>query len=132
MKVYKSHSEEDIARPKFEVSPYIKILGATMIHALTTHAKSSRPLWEHICDVIYPPEHHKENTILYDYVAACTMGDRHCSFSLGDGFYRSSCSCQSGCVCNEVFVTAEDAVGFFLNNDVTESVKKWKAHHLTS
>ena len=104
---------------------YIRILGAAMINALTTHENCSPPSWEHICDVIYPPEQHKEKTVLFKYVAACTMGDHHENFSVCDGFYRSSCSCESGCVCNEIFVSAEDALGLFYNNDVTESVRKW-------
>ena len=104
---------------------YIKILGAAMIHALTTHANGSGPLWEHICDVIYPPGQHKEETILFDYVASCTMGDDSYNFSVGRGFLQSTCSCSSNCVCNEEYVCAEDALGFFLNNDIIESVRKW-------
>ena len=111
---------------------YIKILGAAMIHALTTHAKGSGPLWEHICDVIYPPEQHKEKTVLFDYVAACTMGDHHVNFSVCNRFYLPSCSCLSGCVCNEIHVSAVDALEFFLNNDVTESVRKWEKDHSTT
>ena len=104
---------------------YIKILGAAMIHALTTHANDSGPLWEHICDVIYPPGQHKEETILFDYVAACTMGSPYFNFSVGCGFLQSTCSCSSNCVCDQEYVFAEDALGFFLNNDIIESVRKW-------
>ena len=106
---------------------YIKILGAAMIHALTTHENSSQPLWEHICDVIYPPEQHKEETILFHYVATCTMGDHHYNFSVCDGFYRYMCSCPSGCRCNQMYVDAEDSLRFFLNNNSTKSVREWES-----
>lgn len=91
------------------------ILGAAMIHALITYAAGSQPLWQHICDVIYPPDQHKEENVLFDYVAACTMGDHHNNFSIKSyGIDRYS-----------IHVSAEDALGFFLNNDVIESVRKW-------
>jgi len=119
------------ARPeRYGDDSNIKILGAAMIHALTTHG--SQPLWEHICDVIYPPKQHKEETILFDYMAACTMGDHHLHCSVRRGFYRPSCSCSARCVCNEIHVSAEDALGFFLNNNVIESVRKWETDHSTT
>ena len=84
---------------------YIRILGAAMIHALTTHENSSRPLWEHICDVIYPPEQHKQETVLFHYVATCTMGDHHSNFSVSEG--------------------SQESLQIFLNKDIIESVWKW-------
>lgn len=129
-------------QPDDHIYSYIKILGATMIHALTTHTNSSRPLWEHICDVIYPPEQHNEDSELYYYVAACTMGDEDLRFSLQCDYSRPLNSCKR--------VDAEDSLGIFLNspnlnlshspnpipgtnvqeeaflkNDIAESVMKW-------
>lgn len=121
---------EELRKPRNHISGPIAILGAAMIHALTTHAEGSHPLWEHICDVIYPPNQHKEKTILFDYMAACT--NPNSPFSVLDGFYQSSCSCGSGCECNKIDVRAEEALGLFVNNDVVESVRKWQTGHLTT
>jgi len=123
---------EKLMQPLERNESHIKILGATMLHSLTTHVNSSRPLWEHICDVIYPPEQHKEKSELYRYVAACTMGDYHFNFSILDGFCRPTCSCSSGCQCNETFVRAEDSLGIFLKSDIAESATKWDRDNSTT
>ena len=107
---------------------YINILGAGMIHALTTHANPSQPIWEHICDVIYPPQQHEEKTVLYNCVAACTMEGHHPNWGIDSGFYlKSTCLCSSGCLCNEMFVSAEDSLEFFLRRNIIESLRNWEA-----
>ena len=106
---------------------YINILGAGMIHALTTHANPSQPIWEHICDVIYPPQQHEERTVFYNFVAACTMGEHHRKWGMYSGYWKSTCLCSSGCLCNETFVSAEDSLGFLMRRDVIESLRNWEA-----
>ena len=88
---------------------HIKILAAAMIHALETQSTSSLSLWEHMCDVMYPPKQHKEETALCRYVASCTMGDAFCTFHIRD-------------------ILRDDTVtqlGHFLTADVADSVTKW-------
>ena len=109
---------------------HVKILGAAMIHALTTHAKSSRPLWEHLCDVMYPPEQHKDETALYHYVATCTFSDDNFQFGIVNpnnfGFRTVR------------IITPLDEfngpLGYFLNHvdDMVESIRKWQTNHFTA
>ena len=93
---------------------HIKILAAAVIHAPETQSASSLSLWEHICDVIYPPKQHQEETALCRCVAACTMGDERFMFQI---VQPDNAVTQLGC---------------FLKADVADSVTKWEKVHLTS
>ena len=70
---------------------------------------------------------YEEKTVFYNYVAACTMGEHHRNWGMDSGYWKSTCLCSSGCLCNETFVSAEDSLGVFMRRDVIESLRNWEA-----
>ena len=118
---------------------YIKILAVGMIHAVKSCDKrlrsSHKKQWEHICDVMFPPEQWKGETIFADYVVDCT--DHHSSLSLNKHTHFR-CHVEVKCpnhlnqsswrnpsaLCSYESCHADECLGLFLNNDVLESVRK--------
>ena len=118
---------------------YIKILAAGMIHAVKSCDKrfrsSHQKQWEHICDVLFPPEHWEEKTNFSKYVLDCTGPYFSLSLSNGEHFERHvevKCPNHSErsswrnpwAMCSYNSRHADECLSLFLNSDVLESVRK--------
>ena len=118
---------------------YIKILAVGMIHAVESCDKrfrsSHQKQWEHICDVMFPPELWNGETIFEKYVKDCT--DHHSSLSLINcghfkshvevkcpNFSKRSSWRNPWALCSVESRHADECLGLFLNNDVLESVRE--------
>ena len=119
---------------------YIKILAAGMIHAVTSCdnrlRSSDQKQWEHICDVMFPPEHWEEKTNFSKYVLDCSDSrsllslDKSGHFQYhvkvkGSDNLNPSCCGPAWAKSSDESIHADDFLSLFLNNDVLESVRKF-------